>query len=142
MYALKWSWKKYWRDYKSRFFISDICPVFMAYNEQLADRIRERFADFNNVEEKNMMGGYTIMYNGKMCVGIFRDELMCRIDPDMQEQLLERGHCRVMEMGGKAMQGYLLVEEAGMRSKKDFDFWINQCISFNPKAKASKKKKK
>ncbi len=114
----------------------------MAYNEQLANRIRERFADLENVEEKNMMGGYTIMYNGKMCVGIFKEELMCRIDPDTQDELLERGNCGVMEMGGKKMNGYLLVDGNAVKSKKEFDFWIDQCISFNPKAKASKKKKK
>lgn len=114
----------------------------MAYNEQLADRIRERFADLDNVYEKNMMGGYTIMYNDKMCVGIFRNELMCRVDPDLQEELQERGNCHLMEMGGKKMNGYILVEEAGMKSNKDFNFWIDQCIAYNPKAKASKKKKK
>jgi hypothetical protein len=52
----------------------------MAYNEHLADRIRARLAGLPNIEEKKMMGGLTFMYNGKMCVGIIKDDLMCRID--------------------------------------------------------------
>jgi len=54
----------------------------MAYSEILANRVRERFAQLHNVEEKEMMGGLTFMYNEKMCVGIIKDELMCRIDSE------------------------------------------------------------
>ncbi len=52
----------------------------MAYNQKLAGRIRERFATFANVEDKEMMGGLTFMLNDKMCIGIIKDEMMCRID--------------------------------------------------------------
>ena len=60
----------------------------MAYDEQIANRIRERFADLENIEEKAMMGGVTFMYNGKMCVGVIKDELMCRIDPGMHDEVI------------------------------------------------------
>ncbi len=53
----------------------------MAYSEELANRVRQSFENLSNVVEKQMMGGLTIMYNDKMCVGIIKDELMCRIDP-------------------------------------------------------------
>lgn len=46
----------------------------MAYNEKLADRMREKLADLPVIEEKEMMGGLTFMVNGKMCVGILKDE--------------------------------------------------------------------
>ncbi len=59
----------------------------MPYNEKLANRIRERFATLDNVEEKEMMGGLTFMYNDKMCVGIIKDDLMCRIDPPFTTRL-------------------------------------------------------
>jgi TfoX/Sxy family transcriptional regulator of competence genes len=49
----------------------------MAYDEHLANRVREKFVELPNVEEKEMMGGLTFMYNSKMCVGIIEDELMC-----------------------------------------------------------------
>ncbi|HEX5026664.1 MAG TPA: TfoX/Sxy family protein [Agriterribacter sp.] len=113
----------------------------MAYNEKLAQRIRERFAALPNTEEKAMMGGLTFMYNDKMCVGIIKDELMCRIDPALYETVLEKTGCRPMEFTGRAMQGYVLVDETGMKTKKDFDYWIDLALDFNKKAKSSKQKK-
>lgn len=113
----------------------------MAYDEKLANRIRERFAGLPNVEEKKMMGGLCFMYNDKMCVGIIKDDLMLRIDPDTYEEQLEMRGCRQMDFTGKPMKGYVLIDETGMKSKKDFDYWIDMALAFNPKAKSSKKKK-
>jgi len=114
----------------------------MASNEKLADRSRESLADLNNVDEKVMMGGLTFMYNGKMCVGIIGDEMMCRIDPDFHETAVEKTGCRTMDFTGRPMKGYVIVDETGMKSKKDFDYWINLCLEYNSKAKSSKKKAK
>jgi TfoX/Sxy family transcriptional regulator of competence genes len=66
----------------------------MAFNEKLADRIRERLADLPNIEEKKMMGGLTFMYNGKMCLGIIKDEMMCRIDPELHEIAIRKNGYR------------------------------------------------
>jgi TfoX/Sxy family transcriptional regulator of competence genes len=114
----------------------------MAYDEKLADRIREELVDKRKVEEKQMMGGLTFMVNNKMCVGVWKDEMMCRIDPDVREEALSRTGCRVMDITGKAMKGFVLVDETGMRSKKEFDYWIGLSLEFNKKAKSSKKKAK
>ena len=54
---------------------------------------------------------------------------------------VEKGSCRTMDFTNRPMNGYILVEEAGMKSKKDFDYWIDLCLQFNSKAKAAKKKK-
>jgi len=113
----------------------------MAYNEKLADRIRKRLADLPKVEEKEMMGGLTFMYNGKMCVGIIKDELMCRIDPDFHDQAVEKSCCRTMDFTKRPMRGYVMVDARGMKTQKDFDYWINLALDFNKKAKSSKKKK-
>jgi TfoX/Sxy family transcriptional regulator of competence genes len=113
----------------------------MAYNEKLANRIRERFSELRNIVEKEMMGGLTFMYNGKMCVGIIKDELMCRIDPAFHEEAVEKNGCRTMDFTKRPMIGYVLIDESGMKSKKDFDYWINLSLDFNKKAKSSKKKK-
>ena len=114
----------------------------MAYDENLADRVRERFAKLCNVVEKEMMGGLVFMYNDKMCAGIIRDELMCRIDPDFHETAVEKNGCRTMDFTKRPMKGYIMVDETGMRSKSEFDFWINLAIEFNKKAKSSKRIKK
>jgi TfoX/Sxy family transcriptional regulator of competence genes len=113
----------------------------MAYSEKLANRIRERFSELKNVVEKEMMGGLTFMYNGKMCVGIIKDELMCRIDPALHEEAVEKTGCRTMDFTKRPMRGYVMIDESGMKSKEDFDYWINLSLDFNKKAKASKKKK-
>ncbi|MBK7853931.1 MAG: TfoX/Sxy family protein [Bacteroidetes bacterium] len=113
----------------------------MAYNQKLADRIREGLQHLKSVEEKPMMGGLTFMVNDKMCVGIIKDELMCRIDPDFHETAIEKTGCRTMDFTKRPMKGYVMIDENGMKSKKDFDYWINLSLEFNKKAKSSKRKK-
>ena len=114
----------------------------MAYDEKLNDRVREAMSMFDNVEEKHMFGGTCYMLNDKMCIGVVGDELMCRIGPDAYEAAFERPGCRAMVFTGKPMNGYVFVSEEGMKSKKDFDHWIELCLAFNKHAKSSKKKKK
>ena len=112
----------------------------MAYDEKLAQRIREKFSVVRRVEEKPMMGGLTFMVNGKMCVGIIKDELMCRIDKEFHEQAIEKRGCRTMDFTNRPMIGYVLIDDSGMKSSKELDYWINLSLEFNKKAKASKKK--
>lgn len=114
----------------------------MAYNQQLANRLREKFAELDNVEEKEMMGGLTLMYNGKMCVGIIKDELMCRIDPALHDEAIEQQGCRTMDFTKMPMRGYVMVDDTGMRTKEEFEYWIGLALQYNSKAKASKKRKK
>lgn len=114
----------------------------MAYNEKLGDRIREALAHLPKVEEKFMFGGICFMLNGKMCVGVVKDEMMCRINPEVYEEALQKNGCREMTFTGKPMKGYVFVNEEGMKKQKDFDYWINLCLNFNSKAKAANKKKK
>ena len=113
----------------------------MAYNEELAQRIREALFNVKKVKEKEMMGGLTFMINDKMCIGIIKDEMMCRIDPTLQEEVLSKGGCRIMDFTGRPMKGYVMVDESGMKSKKNFDYFIGLCLTFNKEAKSSKKKK-
>ena len=113
----------------------------MAFNEKLNNRIREAMAALRKVEEKYMFGGVCYMLNGKMCLGVVKDEMMCRIDPDKYEGTLEKKGCREMIFTGRPMKGYVFVSEEGMKTKKEFDYWIGLCVEFNKKAKASKKKR-
>lgn len=113
----------------------------MAYNETLANRVREKFAELPNVSEKEMMGGLTFMYNDKMCVGIIKDELMCRIDPVLHDTEIEKIGCRTMDFTKRPMKGYIIIDDNGMKSQKDFDYWINLALDFNKKAKSNKRKK-
>lgn len=114
----------------------------MAFNEKLNDRIREALSEVKKVEEKHMFGGTCYMVNGKMCVGVVKDEMMCRIDHDIYEAALEKPGCREMVFTGKPMKGYVFVGTEGMKTKKQLEYWIALCLEFNKKAKASKKVKK
>lgn len=114
----------------------------MAFDEKLADRIRESLVDIKKVEEKNMFGGVCFMVDGKMCIGVVKDEMMCRIDPVMDEIVLEKKGCRRMDFTGKPMKGYVFISEEGMKKQKEFNYWVDLCLEFNKLAKASKKKVK
>ena len=113
----------------------------MPYSEKLAKRIREALATIPKVEEKKMFRGMTFMVNGKMCVNVSGEELMVRFDPALQETIAEKNGFRTMIMKGRVYQGYGYVSQDVIKSKKDFDFWINLCLDFNSRAKSSKKKK-
>jgi TfoX/Sxy family transcriptional regulator of competence genes len=113
----------------------------MAYSEKLAARIRESLATISRVEEKKMFRGLAFMVDGKMCVNVSGEEMMCRFDPALQEAMTEKMGFRTMIMKGRVYKGYGYVSQEAIKSKKDFDFWINLCLDFNGRAKSSKKKK-
>jgi TfoX/Sxy family transcriptional regulator of competence genes len=114
----------------------------MPYNESLAARIRESLSHLKKVEEKFMFRGVCFMVNGKMCVCVGHDELMCRVAPEVFEEAIERNGCRAMMRNGKAVKGFVFVSEEGWKAKKDFNYWIKQCLDFNSLAKATKIPKK
>jgi TfoX/Sxy family transcriptional regulator of competence genes len=109
----------------------------MAYNEKLTNRVREALTDIPNVEEKKMFSGITFMVNGKMCISAGDDRIMCRIDPAVHEKVVERKGCRTVVMKGREYKGYVYVSEDGIKTKKDFDYWVGLALDFNKFAKAS-----
>lgn len=113
----------------------------MAYSEFLADRIRISLKEKNTqYQEKKMFGGLCFMVDEKMCVGIIGDELMVRIDPEIQDELLAKPGARMMDFTHRPMKGYLNVSAEGVDLDTDLDDWVQLCLDFNPKAKSSKKK--
>lgn len=114
----------------------------MAYNELLADRIREILVDQPEIEEKHMMGGVAFMVNNKMCVGVVKAEMMARIDPEIYEEALERLGCHPMDFTGKPMKGWVFISPEGIDKVKDLEYWIGLALDFNKKAKVSKNKTK
>ena len=110
-------------------------------NEELTERVREALSDVPKVKEKKMFRGITFMVNGKMCVSVGDEEIMCRIDPTIFEEALEKNGARPMIHGDHTMKGFVFVHQSAIKRKKDFEYWINICLEFNKKAKATKKKK-
>ena len=113
----------------------------MAINEKLTNRVREALAHMPKVEEKKMFSGIAFMVNDKMCITVRDDRIMCRIDPAIHDELLEKKDCQTMVMKGREYKGYMLVNEEAIKNKKEFDYWVGLSLEFNKKAKAAKKKK-
>jgi len=116
----------------------------MPYDTALADQIRTYLAELPQlkIEEKEMFRGLAFMVNGKMCINVSGEELMCRFDPDLLGEVAEKAGFRTMVMKGKEMKGYCYVDPIGFRSKLDFEYWMNLCLDFNDRAKSSKRTKK
>jgi TfoX/Sxy family transcriptional regulator of competence genes len=115
----------------------------MAYNEKLADRVRELISPTHKItEEKKMFGGLCFMVNGKMCIGVEKERLMVRLNPDLTDEVLEKEGCRPMDFTGKIMKGYVFVNIEALNTKKKLAYWINLALDYNAIAKATKKKTK
>ena len=114
----------------------------MAFNEKLAEKIRSSLEGVRNVQEKKMFGGIAFMVNDKMCVGVDKDDLMLRCEPDMTDELLKKKGVRMFDLTGKPMKGWLLIGPEGTNSKKDLDHWIKLALESNKNVAAAKKGKK
>ena len=113
----------------------------MAYNEILAERIRNAFSHLPKVEEKKMFGGLAFMVADKMCVTAGADRITCRIDPAMHEEAIQRKGCSAVIMKGREFKGFVHVEEDSIKAAKDFNYWIALALAYNKIAKASKKER-
>jgi hypothetical protein len=80
--------------------------------------------------------------NDKMCLGVIKDKLMARIDPDAMDEVLSKNGCREMDFTGKPMKGFVFVEPEGIDMDKDLEFWVDMALKYNPIAKSSKKRKR
>ena len=113
----------------------------MSYNTKLADRVREALAQRTVVEEKEMFRGVCFMVNGKMCVCISGEELLCRIGAEAMEAALDENGVRQMIMSrSRPSKDFVFVSPEAFQRQTDFDKWIELALDFNPKAKASKKR--
>ena len=102
----------------------------MAYDEGVAERIREVFSERFDIEEKKMFGGLAFMHSGNMCVGIVHDTLMARVGPDQYSAALELPNTRVMDFTGKPLKGFVYVDPEGFEADIELQAWISRCEAF------------
>jgi TfoX/Sxy family transcriptional regulator of competence genes len=102
----------------------------VAFDEGLAERIRELLRDRRDVTERRMFGGLAFMQNGHMFVGIVGDTLMARVGPDSYAKALAQKHVREMDFTGKPMKGYVYVAPEGFESDTALEGWIGRCAAF------------
>jgi TfoX/Sxy family transcriptional regulator of competence genes len=103
----------------------------MAYDEDLAHRLRELLAGEDAVTEKKMFGGLAFLLHGHMCVSASRNGgLLVRLDPAQTDAALARPHAALMEMGGRTMDGWLTVGPEGVRTKPQLASWVKRSVAF------------
>ena len=100
----------------------------MAYDETLADRIREVLTDTADVTEQKMFGGLAFMVHGHMVCGVVHDDLMLRLGPDRAATALSRPHVRPMDFTGRAMKSMVYVEPTGTDGEALED-WVRGALT-------------
>jgi TfoX/Sxy family transcriptional regulator of competence genes len=103
----------------------------MAYDEDLADRIRELLGALKGVEEKRMFGGLAFLVNGNMSVAASgRGGLMVRVPPTETDSLLSRQHVEPMVMAGRETRGWLRVSADGVKTKRQLRSWVTRGVDY------------
>jgi TfoX/Sxy family transcriptional regulator of competence genes len=103
----------------------------MAFDEELAERVRALLADERDWTEKRMFGGLAFLVNGNMAVTASgRGGLMVRVDPDETQKLLSRPHVEPFEMRGRELNGWLRVDADGVRTKRQLQPWVDRGVSY------------
>jgi len=101
----------------------------MAFDEGLAQRIREMLADEQGVTEKRMFGGIAFLLDGNMSVGVVKDTLMVRVGPQAHARLVALPHAREMDLTGRPMKGFVYVDPAGVAADADLRRWIGHGVA-------------
>lgn len=103
----------------------------MAFDPDLANRIRELIAAEGGLDEKRMFGGLAFLVNGNMAVAATREGgLMVRVARDDGEKLVHREHVEPMVMGGREMRGWLRIASSGVRTKRQLQSWVARGIDY------------
>lgn len=103
----------------------------MAYDEDLANRIRELIASEPGVSERTMFGGLAFLVGGNMSVAASgQGGLMVRVDPEETDVLLAKPHAQPFEMRGRAIQGWLRIDTAGVRTNRQLEPWVRRSVAY------------
>ena len=102
----------------------------MAYDEGLATRLHDVFADRPDITEKKMFGGLCFLHSGNMCVGILKEDLVLRVGTENYESLLEKDFAREMDFTGRSMKGMIYVAPEGFEDDSDLVEWIDHALDF------------
>jgi TfoX N-terminal domain len=113
----------------------------MAYDEDLANRIRELLADEKGIAEMKMFGGLAFLINGNMAVSASgKGGLLLRVDPAETDALAAKQHAGPFEMRGRAMDGWLRVDPEGLKTKRQLEPWVRRGVAYARSLPAKKAK--
>lgn len=102
----------------------------MAYDESVAARVRASLAGRSGIDERRMFGGLAFMLGGNMCCCVTEHGLMVRVGPDAYEDALAQPHAGLMDLTGRPMRGWVLVQIEGLASEAALSRWVKQGVEF------------
>jgi hypothetical protein len=102
----------------------------MAYDEGLAQRVREVLSERQDIAEKKMFGGLSFLLQGNMAVGVIGEELIVRVGPHDYEEALAHEHARPFDMTGRAMSGWVVVGADGYEGDEELYDWVMRGVGF------------
>ncbi len=102
----------------------------MAYDEGLAQRVRELFEEKPEFNEKKMFGGVCYLLNGNMACGILNEDLIVRVGPEKYENSLKLPHTRKFDITGKPMKGWVMVSYEGHESDENLFEWVQRGVNY------------
>jgi TfoX/Sxy family transcriptional regulator of competence genes len=114
----------------------------MAYNEALADRVKDILESRKvRYTEKKMFGGLCFLVDDKMLLGVEKNRLMTRIDPEDEAGASKKKGVKPMDFTGRIMKGFLFVDDTAVDKDGELEYWVDLCMKYNPKAKSKAKAK-
>jgi len=102
----------------------------MAFDEQIAQRVRDVLSKECVANERRMFGGLAFLVGGHMCCGIVGQDLVVRVGPNEHEKALSQPHVRAMDFTGRPMKGFVYLSPPGYRSQTDLRKWIRKGLRF------------
>lgn len=103
----------------------------MALNPELTKRVRQVLQHLDRIEEKKMFRGVAFMVNGKMCVTVGDNHIMCRIDPKIHKEVIIHKGVSTVKMKGKDYIGWINVDESAIPDKKGLKYWVSLALAYN-----------
>jgi TfoX/Sxy family transcriptional regulator of competence genes len=96
----------------------------MAFDSNLAERIRKQLAQQKGLTEKKMFGGIGFLLNGNMCCGVLGAEVIIRLDPEQTDKALTNKHTRIFDFSGRPMKGWIFVGTQAVETESDLKHWL------------------
>jgi len=112
----------------------------MAYSEELAQRLRKLFKRKRGIVEKKMFGGVGFLLRGNMSVGVYKESLILRVDPEVYDDLLKRAHVGPFDITGRPMSGWVMVGAGGWGDAAALAAWVEMSLGYVQALPAKEKK--
>lgn len=102
----------------------------MAFDEKLAQRLRQQLEAQRGLVEKRTFGGVAFLLNGNMCCGVHKQAMIVRVAPEATDAALRKPHTRLFDLTGRPMQGWVLVDPEGVKTAAALKKWVEQGVAY------------